>query len=368
MNGDRVIADEVSYVRTFAAIRDPAPEMVREAVALAPRNPFTTVEYAAARRALGAEPWLLGLKEGGRLTTGCLAFLASGRLTRSVEIPSWPGPEASDPFFERLLQWCHGQSVSRLELNSFCSEAPRLPPWRGRSVRRARAEYILDLTGAQWRVGSNHARNIKRAQRAGVTLCRSTERSACREHALVMTASLARRRDRGEDVGVAPTAQAQPPELSQRPSDGQWDVLLDGQVPALVAHGAGELFQALVGDRLVSSILVLRASKGGYYHSAGTTAEGMACGASHWLVQHIAQTLQSEGLERFNLGGADEDGLVRFKIGFGSARVELEAADIQLAGPLMGLMTACGRSLGRLAGPMRELRLAWRGARPERTR
>jgi lipid II:glycine glycyltransferase (peptidoglycan interpeptide bridge formation enzyme) len=128
------------------------------------------------------------------------------------------------------------------------------------------------------------------------------------------------------------------------------------------------LFQALVGDRLLSSILVLRAAKGGYYHSAGTTAEGMACGASHWLVQHIAQALQSEGLQQFNLGGADEDGLVRFKVGFGSARVELEAADIQLAGPLMRLMTACGRSLGRLAGPMRELRLAWRGARPEGTR
>ena len=49
---------------------------------------------------------------------------------------------------------------------------------------------------------------------------------------------------------------------------------------AFLESGAGELFQAVSGSTVLSSVLVLRASTSGYYQSAGTSQDGMAIGAS----------------------------------------------------------------------------------------
>jgi hydrogenase/urease accessory protein HupE len=56
----------------------------------------------------------------------------------------------------------------------------------------------------------------------------------------------------------------------------------------------------------------------------------MSSGASHFLVLETALLLQSEGKEVFNLGGAQEAGLQRFKAGFGAKQVTLEAAEFDL--------------------------------------
>jgi lipid II:glycine glycyltransferase (peptidoglycan interpeptide bridge formation enzyme) len=96
---------------------------------------------------------------------------------------------------------------------------------------------------------------------------------------------------------------------------------------AFLRSGLGELFQAVHEDRVLSSVLVLHAPRGGYYQSAGTSLEGMAMCASHFLINCIANQLRDEGDETLNLGGADEDsGLARFKEGFGATRMPLPAA------------------------------------------
>jgi lipid II:glycine glycyltransferase (peptidoglycan interpeptide bridge formation enzyme) len=217
------------------------------------------------------------------------------------------------------LEFCRKQGVTRLELNSFASAAASIPVWPGERSRRKRCEYVLDLgpsgTDLWKRLASNHARNIKRARKLGLEVRRTRESAACRIHADLMAASLERRKDRGESVFEDDALQP---------------------VLALTRHGAGELFQIVRQQQVLSSILVLLADKGAYYHSAGTSPDGMACGASHCLIHDIAQTLQGQGLERFNLGGADETnaGLERFKSGFGATATELEAAEFSFAGPL----------------------------------
>ena len=62
------------------------------------------------------------------------------------------------------------------------------------------------------------------------------------------------------------------------------------EVSALTAHGAGEIFQAVVDGQVLSTILVLLSRDAGYYHSAGTSAEGMraarlmsSCTTLPWL-------------------------------------------------------------------------------------
>jgi hypothetical protein len=105
---------------------------------------------------------------------------------------------------------------------------------------------------------------------------------------------------------------------------------------AILQAGAGTLYQAVIGDQVLSSALVLKAARGAYYQSSGTSPDGMACGASHFLVCEIARTLRDEGMELFNLGGADPQnrGLWEFKSGFGAIPVPLESAGVWLGSTL----------------------------------
>ena len=90
-----------------------------------------------------------------------------------------------------------------------------------------------------------------------------------------------------------------------------------GGFKGLVAYGSG----------------VLVSSKGAYYHSAGSSPDGMSTGSSPFLVAEVIAWLQAEGKTTFNLGGATaaEEGLHRFKRGFGSVEVPLEAATCDLS-------------------------------------
>jgi lipid II:glycine glycyltransferase (peptidoglycan interpeptide bridge formation enzyme) len=105
-----------------------------------------------------------------------------------------------------------------------------------------------------------------------------------------------------------------------------------------IKQGHGNLFQAVLDGKVLSSLLVIKAEKGAYYQSAGTSPEGMTAGASHFLIYETAQLLQRQSFEVFNLGGAEINdasrGLRLFKEGFGSTPVELEAVRVFCGSPL----------------------------------
>ena len=139
-------------------------------------------------------------------------------------------------------------------------------------------------------------------------------------------ASLERRRERGEKV------------LKVNAED----------VSPFLLSGAAQIFQAVLEGEVVSSILLLMAPKGAYYQSAGTTPKGMASGASHFLIYETALRLRPMGLEVFNLGGEHEPGLQRFKTGFGTREVALEAAEFLMEGKTVRGAKAAARLLRRL--------------------
>ena len=91
--------------------------------------------------------------------------------------------------------------------------------------------------------------------------------------------------------------------------------------------------ESVLREETLSSMLVLVSSKGAYYHSAGSSPDGMSTGSSPFLVAEVIAWLQAEGKTTFNLGGATaaEEGLHRFKRGFGSVEVPLEAATCDLS-------------------------------------
>jgi len=284
------------------------PQIVAELSALSPTNPFATEGYFAAMRAVGRAPWVLGLASNGALEVGCGAFLKAGRLGHHLEIPSLPAVAQHSPFWSGLREFCRQHGVVTLELGTFASPAGvAIPTFGVHFTRRPRCEYLMEL-GENFaaRLVTNHRRNLRRAQQAGLVISRTRSAQGLRAHQELRQQSLARRRSRGEDIGQL-----------QHSSEEQ----------AFLQSGVGELFQALQGTSVVSSVLVLQASLGGYYQSAGTSSAGMALGASHFLIHGIAQQLQANGAQMFNLGGADsESTLGRFKAGFGATRVACEAA------------------------------------------
>jgi hypothetical protein len=318
----------------FQAEPDPSRERCLGVAARAPANPFYTSAYAEARRALGFRPWILALRQDGALVSACTAFMKAGRLSRALEIPSLPAFENNEDagvFWNGLRDFCRRRRVSNLLAHSFASARATIPSLSGEIRRRARCEYVLDLQspGLWDRLSSNHVRNIRRGRNAGVEVRCAADERAYREHATLTEMSLERRRSRGEPVPQHAGAEG---------------------VAVMTRCGAADLFQAVLNGTALSSILVLKADRGAYYQSAGTSPEGMACGASHWLVHEVANILRARGNQLFNLGGAGEDpGLKRFKAGFGATMVSLEEAEF-LLGRRVLLRLAIGARLLRGAG------------------
>ena len=300
----------------FFVVADPGQPLCAEAAALEPANPYHAPAYLAARRTLGARPWMLTVRDGGRLVAACPAFVRRGRLSGTAEIPSLPGAELPEVFWQGLARFCREQHITHLTVDSFASARAEIPALRGEVSRRGRTEHVLVLTGTSAaRLASNHRRNMQRARKAGVRIERTRDSSACDEHGRLTGASFQRRERRGEVINADAQAHV-------------WRALLES--------GAAEFFRATLAGRTLSSVLVLRAERGGYYMSAGTSPEGMEQGASHFLIHGIAEVLRDERAELFNLGGADEQsaGLQRFKAGFGAEAVPLEAACFYLGSML----------------------------------
>ena len=285
-----------------------ADRIIDELSRLYPENAFASPAFVAARQKMGYAAWVLALRDdGGAMTLGCAAYLKKGRLNTVLEMPSMPPAPADSQFWSSLVDLCGRNGVTRLELDSFGSPpGAALPDLAGRCERGARTEFVLDLSAAAAApMSSNHKRNIKRGAKAGLVVRRTREAAALGEHRGLMERSMQRRRTRGEDIAAG-----------GEPIEEQ----------AYLACGAGELFQAIDGEEVRSSILVLGAPAGAYYHSAGSSPEGMATGASHFLIDQVAQTLRAEGKLRFNLGGADlGSSLATFKQGFGTMPVALTA-------------------------------------------
>jgi hypothetical protein len=285
-------------------------EILSELNALVPDNPFATPAYFEAKHRLGCTNWVIGIKNAmGGFRCGCGAFLRKGKLSCELEITSLPSVPRQDEFWVGLAEFCRKQRVTVLRLNSFNSPPGVQIPELDYSITwQSRSEFVLDLcTDLPRNMSKNHQRNIKSARQAGVEIRRTRLVDAAAAHCRLIHESRQRRRARGESIRAG----------------GSCD-----EHVVYVETGLGELFQALLKDEIVSSVLVLRTPKMGYYHSAGTSPEGMALGASHFLLRAIADLLRASGAEFFNLGGADLDsGLARFKRGFGARTVPLWSAE-----------------------------------------
>lgn len=323
----------------FCADINPNRELSVEISALAPTVPSYTYQYVAARCSSGDRPCVLSLQEHGRIVAGCTAFMNPRRLNRTLEIVSVPEVPAGDVFWEGLLRFCKKAGVASLLVNSFASASTSIPKLPGETKRWSRSEYVLALQeGDLWKLlRKGHKHCVNKGRKAELEMRRGVSPDALDAHAEAVMGSKLRRARRGENTTLSSDI-----------------TLLSNQI----RNGAGELFQAILNDKVVSSSFVYITEQGAYYGSAGTTPEGMQCGASHFLLHEIMQALKTEGKLVFNLGGAidREEGLQRFKAGFGAVPVQLEAANFFVGGVVERVIVKAVRLSRGLVNALRRKR------------
>lgn len=295
---------------TFRSIDNPCADVITSIAALDPANPFATNEYAMVRRQLGAEVLAIVVEEGGRILLGCLSFLTRGRMNSRLEVTSLPKTTDDEVFWQGLFDECRIRGISVLSVNSFASAVAAIPDTRQRVSFKKRGEYAIDLTVPDLSkiMNRRHRRQISAARSAGLEITRVDDGLSRDTHVRLSNLSLDRRRRRGESIDAETGRQL---------------------VDAFLDCHAGQLFQAVRNNEVYSSLLIAKSRSGAYGQSSGTSEHGREIGASHFVFSEAAALLQIEGLQVFNLGGADEHsgGLQEFKLGMGATRVELESAE-----------------------------------------
>ena len=303
----------------FFALSGQTPGVLEKLEQHSPENPFCTVGYVQSIQEMGSEPWVVGLSEDGRWRTASVVFLKKGRLNRSAEFTSLPSAAGSAEYWLDFFRFCAEHDITQIQADTYASPAVEVPPLKGETSRKRREEHVMDLTvdALEKKMSKKHLQPFRKARDSGMTIWRGRDLDACREplreHLRTIEASLGRRRGRGEAI------ESQEHERS---------------CTVFLKRGCGELFQALSGKTVLASALVLRAAKGAYYQSAGTTLEGMSLGASNFLIHNIALILKDEGVHAFNLGGAPAgSSLAKFKGRFGASIVSTSAVSLYI-GPV----------------------------------
>jgi hypothetical protein len=299
-----------------------------------PDNPFLTARYLESQRALGREGWLLSVEGAGAVRAAALCFVERGRLRRTLTIPSSPPVAADSPFWSGVRAYIADQGITDLELSTFASPESQIPRWNGEFERIDRTEFAMMLKDVElWpRVSKSHRERVSKGRKKGLIVRRDRSDAAIDAHVALHINSMDRRKSRGEKVSL---------EFERAGS------------AALLASGAGELFQAMLGDHVASSLLVLRSSTGAYSESSGNSKDGMGIGASHFLRFETALTLQTEGAEIFYLGGArpQEEGLRSFKAGFGTTPIDTQSVSAYVGGAMRRRLSSAVQWLRSAAKP-----------------
>ena len=317
----------------FTAVSEPDAKLVRQIADLTPDNPFYTNEYIEVRKRTGATSCAFLLDDDGKIVAGCIAFLSVGRMNSRVEVTSMPSVPDKELFRRGLFDFCRSRSITGLGVQTFASLETIFEYAERRIAHKRRSEFRLDLTVPDlWKImNRRHHRLIKKARASGLELRRANDAHARERHVELANSSLERRGMKGESIDSRISIE---------------------EVNAFIDCGAGELFQAVHGDEVWSSVLVARSRTGAYAQSSGTSEDGRSVGSSHFLFHEGACVLKAEGVKVLNLGGADEEstGLQDFKLGLGSVKIDLESAEFYTGSTLKKFATRAAALLKSFPG------------------
>lgn len=314
---------------SFIAEHQPSNERCRQLEWIDSAIPYCTAQYRTAMQSCGKSVWLLGTQSNGELTMGCLGEIESGRLRRELQIQSTP-QNADETFWRGLSAFCNAHRITNLRLGTI-GTAPEIPTLGELLEEKARYEYWVDLSASDLksRMRPEQRRIYNRAVDAGLSIRKPSLQEGLKVHRELTSASLGRRRTRGESI----------------PLFGE-----SGIAASLINAGVGRMYECLLGDKIIGSVILTVASTGAHGYSAGYSAEGLKAGAGVYLNLSTFQILKDEGKTLFNLGDAPpESGLALFKKGLGGVQHASRSVQFSVATPLQrGLLNAEAHLRGAL--------------------
>ncbi|MDH3468435.1 MAG: GNAT family N-acetyltransferase [Gammaproteobacteria bacterium] len=297
----------------FVAEKDPSDSICSDIEDLAPQIPYYTKEYRDALQMCRKIAWVLGLETDGRLVFGCLGEMTVGKLRKQLHIQSTPS-DASEEFWSALGEFCRQERVTTLSLGTI-GTCPDIPIIGRVFSHKVRCEYWVDLQAPdiEMALRPQQRRVLRKARARGLELRVPPISSGLATHNLLSEQSLGRRRERGESIPV-------------------FD---DSYIPqALIETGAARIYECVLEEEVLGSVIITVAKKGVHGYSAGYSRRGMKLGAAVFLSVATFQSMRSEGKSVFNLGDAPRDsGLAVFKRGLGSEEHESLSKSFDTASP-----------------------------------
>ena len=308
-----------------------AGDLLAEWKALMPAQPGIEISVMQARSVIfGGKPWIFSLHDGDRLAGAAFGVLSRGRTRASLGITLTAQLPEEQVFWDGVLAFVSRHTITDFWIEYIGAPEPVMAvPRLAREIERFSniKLYVLDLEdeGLFSGFSQNPKRNIKKARKAGVQMIDLPRPQALRAHFDLMDLSMARRAQRGEQI-------------KKKTED---------YVSALLATGAGRLYQAALEGQVVSSKLVFVLGDAAYYDSAGTSPQGMELGVSSFLMSEVIRLFKEEKLRIWNLDVASEHavGLAQFKLGFGPQISLLERAYFSCATPYKRFRNAVGSVL-----------------------
>lgn len=290
----------------------PVGEFPPEWKVLRPTQPGIELSLIQARAVLfGAQPWVFLLLDEGRNVGAAFGTLQRGRLRASLKVSLTGELPDEKVFWDGLREFVGRHDITTLEIESIGIPAPAvvIPELAGEYYRFSDVKlYTVDLEQEISVSGfSNGTRKrIKQAKKHGVEIAELPLSEAARCHCELIQASLLRRAQRGEQI------------------KDRHDL---NYVTALLAMGAGRLYQATFGGEIVSSKLVFFLGDTAFADSTGNSLKGMDLGASHFLMFEVMQILKTQGVRFWNMDVAASvgtGGVGEYKAGFGAEIWQLE--------------------------------------------
>jgi len=277
---------------------------------------------------LGHEAWIFSVTDA-HSTGHAFGVLERGRIHCKLGVTVSADLPGQTAFWDGLQAFRGRHGVSSCWVESIRRPAGQsvIPRLRHETHRTSNVKlYTMDLAREDALAGlsSNHKRNISKAKKNGAQLVELAPREAFRVHLDLMGLSLTRRKERGEPTHLGAKREV---------------------MEAILAAGAGTLFQAAVNGEVLSSKLVYMLGRAGYYHGGGTSPRGMELGVSHYLMHEIMRRAKESGIRTFNLdvASASAGGLGRYKEGFGPDVWEVERVQIEGENPCAAIIHALAR-------------------------
>jgi hypothetical protein len=264
-----------------------------------------------ARALLGGSPfWLVTVRRPNGLPALLFAHLHAGRLRAGLTVTMVGPMLAPHDVWPVVDAIALRVSATAVQVEVVSTNPDANVPLDPHETSRFRGErlYVVDLEPGcmpDANFSKNTKRNIAKGAKGGLAFFIGNDDAAFQRHLLLTNASMDRRGRRGEDV-------------SERASSER--------MRRLLKHGQGHLFQAVRDGVTLSSDFVFRCAGAAFYYDGGSSPEGMEVGSSHFLMANLLARLHAEGYGAVNLGlaRAGNDGLARFKEGFGARLVHVE--------------------------------------------